>query len=159
MRPFIPGNQWSRARRRRCAGALLVDVLVALFVVITMLLSMTSILIASRITAKLSIENNAAYNAARQVIENVRLYEGGPLPTGSYTYTQVLALGTVPQVSNLTNADISMTISRWQDPVTAAYRDPVKQVQVTVTWNTLGSVQTTKSRTLTSLVTPNGLVQ
>jgi len=152
-------RQWIRSQRRRCGGALLVDVLVAFFVVITMLLSMTALLIASRITARLSTENNAAYNAARQVIENIRLYEGGPLATGSYTNAQVLALGTVPQLTNLTNANVSMTLSRWQDPTTAQYRDPVKLVQVTVTWNTLGSIQTTKSRTLSSLVTPNGLVQ
>ncbi len=145
--------------RRGIAGVTLIDGLIATFVMVMLLLGLTSLLLASRVNAKLSTENNAAYNAARQVIENVRLYRGDKLPAKPYTRAEILALGAVPQIENLSNPDLAMTIGNWNDPGTGAVRKSIKQVTVTVTWRALGGTNAKKTRTFVSLVTPGGIVQ
>ncbi|MBC7805947.1 MAG: hypothetical protein H7145_07330 [Akkermansiaceae bacterium] len=139
----------------------MIDGLIATFVVAMLLLGLTSLLIASRVNAKVATENNAAYNAARQVIENVRIYRGVPLSTRDYTKADVLKMGVVPQIGDLANPDITMTLSPWQDPNTAKFLDTTKIVfiRVTITWSALGGTNVKKRRTFASLVSPDGVVQ
>ncbi len=145
--------------RRRRAGVTLIDGLIATFVMVLLLLGLTSLLMASRVNAKLATENNAAYNAARQVIENVRLHRGVPLAEKDYTEKDVRDLGAVPQIDSLVDPDIAMNVSPWKDPGATTARKKIKLVKVTVSWQALGGTNARKTRTFVSLVTPNGVVQ
>ena len=137
----------------------MVDVLIAVFVTALLLMALTSLMIAARVSAKAATENNAAYNAARQVMENVRRYDGSPLTVRDYTNADVLRLGDVPQAADLAQPTITMTLATWQDPATGVVRPQMKLISVVVTWQTRGTVAATKTRTFVSLVTAKGVVR
>jgi len=116
------------------------------------LLATISLLINAAGAADAAKQNTIAYNAARQVVENVRNYRGAPLAPGEYT--DVRAFGAVPQLdatatSGMKDARATMSIRM--------YRNPVKLVTVEVRWRSgeRGGVQ--RSRTLSTLISPNGV--
>ena len=115
--------------RRRWGGFLLLDVLIGLAVTSFVLLATISLLINAAGAADAAKQNTIAYNAARQVVENVRNYRGAPLAPGEYT--DVRAFGAVPQLdatatSGMKDARATMSIRM--------YRNPVKLVTVEVRW-------------------------
>lgn len=110
-----------------------------------------SLSIASNMSRQAAVENNVAYNAARQILENTRLYKGGLLANGPYTQTNILSLGEVPQLNSLVNPSVSMTVSTW--------RTRVKYVKVTVSWTSNSTNYVKKSQVLVGLVTSKGLAE
>ena len=147
--------------RNRCGqrGAVLMDAMIAMFVAVVIILSLLSALISAQVNAQLARENNAAYNSARQIIENIRLYRGASLTPGTYNKNDILSLGVVAELNKLVSADVNVNLSLWRDPVTAKQRNDVKLVKVTVSWRALGGTNALKSRTFVSLVTPEGVVK
>lgn len=147
-------NHRPRRRSQRAAAAafLLLDTMLALSVAVLVMLAACSLVVSGAAAADAARQNNAAYNCARQVIENLRLRRGVSLPNGPYPDATVF--GPVPQLAYLRGgtgspAAASMSVSTW--------RGSVKQVTVTVTWRAGQDGGRTRSRTTTALVGPKGV--
>lgn len=144
------------SRRQRQAGMLLLDAMLAILVGTFVILSAYLLSMTAAVAGAASHQNNQAYQAARQIIENTRLAEGADVVDGTYTATidedgVYQLFGSVQQLSELQDGAATMTVS--------TYRDPVKQVSVTVTWKgrTGNNIERTRTRTLTTLFTPHGI--
>jgi hypothetical protein len=118
------------------------------------LLSACQMVITTAVSSVSARQNTLAYNAARAVLENIRLYQGTTLANG--TYADARSFGPVPQLAALPEAGVSATIATYRTAPTAT----VKIVTITVRWN---GTQTTrgsgmrKTRKLTVLVSPKGV--
>lgn len=138
-------------RRRSLYGGVLVDTLLAIFIATIGTLACLSLTMASNVAQQSAVENNTAYNAARQILENTRVYKGALLSNGSYNQADILALGSVPQLASLTDPSVSMSIANW--------RTRVKQVKVTVSWTTNSATHMQKSQVLVGLLTAKGAAE
>ena len=133
--------------RRRCQGFLMLEMTFAMAIAIFVILSALGFMISAAAASNVSRQNTIAYNAARQVVENVRIYKGAKLTSNSYS--NVTVFGPVPQLSQLNEGAASMTIATW--------RAPIKQVTVTVTWRAGDKGGMPRSKTLVALVSPKGV--
>ena len=124
----------------------LLDMMIALAVATLVLLSAFSLVIASVAALNVARQNAVAYNAARQITENVRLYKAAPLANG--TYPDVTVFGPVPQLAQLSGGAASLTI--------ATYRGAVKSVTVSVSWRA-GERSKARQRAFVTLVAPQGV--
>ena len=137
----------NRNRRKKYAGALLLDLMLAIFVCTFVLISAVSLITTAVAASESSKYNTIAYNAARQAVENLRQYKNAKIVDG--TYTDLTAFGPVPQLAELRNPTSSMTVS--------TFRKPVKMVTVTVTFQAGTTGQRTVVRRVTGLVSPRGV--
>jgi hypothetical protein len=119
----------------------------ALAIAVFVILSAFAFMISAAAASNVARQNTIAYNAARQVVENVRLYKGAKLANGSYP--DVTVVGPVPELSQLTGAGASMTIADW--------RPPIKQVTVMVTWRAGDRGGMSRSKALVALISPKGV--
>jgi len=134
--------------RRQRGGYLLLESMVATFIGALVLMASISLVVTGAAAADSARQNNAAYNAARQVIENMRLRRGAQLVNN--TYSDATVFGPVPQLAYLRNAGTpSATVSTW--------RGSVKMVTVTITWRAGRGGGIARSRTVTSLISPKGI--
>jgi type II secretory pathway pseudopilin PulG len=133
--------------RRRNRGFLMLEMTFALAIAVFVILSALSFMISAAAASNVARQNTIAYNAARQVVENVRLYKGAKLANNSYS--NVTVFGPVPQLAQLTGGAASMTIATW--------RAPIKQVTVNVTWRAGDKGGKARSKTLVALVSPKGV--
>ena len=111
-------------RRRTSAGALLLDVMLAIFVCTSVIITAVSLITTAVAASESSKQNTVAYNAARQAIENLRQYKDAKIQDG--TYTDLSVFGAIPQLTEdnvLRNPQARMTVS--------TFRNPVKMVEAT----------------------------
>jgi type II secretory pathway pseudopilin PulG len=146
-RPVGDAGLLPRRRRRRSHGFLMLEVTFALAIAVFVILSALGFMISAAAASNVARQNTIAYNAARQVVENVRLYKGAKLANNSYP--NVTVFGPVPQLAELNSGAASMTIAAW--------RAPIKQVTVTVTWKAGDRGGKPRSKTLVALVSPKGV--
>jgi type II secretory pathway pseudopilin PulG len=134
--------------RRHRQGFLMLEMTFAMAIAIFVILSALSFMISAAAASNVSRQNTIAYNAARQVVENIRLYKGAKLNT---TATPVAATqyGPVPQLAQLKSGSATATIVSW--------RAPIQQVTVTVTWSAGSKGGILRSKTLVALVSPKGV--
>ena len=138
-----------RSRRRsRVAGAILLDAMLALTMGTTLLLATSSVLAGAASANDAAAQNISAYNSARQVVENLRLFKAAKLTNG--TYTDATKFGAIPQLSRLTQGSASVVISSPRSGVS------LKQANITITW-VAGQPAHARSRTITALFTKNGI--
>jgi len=139
-------------RRRGAAGMAILDTLLATSVGAIVILATTALLMAANAANDAAAQDVAAYNAARQIVENLRVMKAAKFNNVSnYNAT---SFGPVPQLSLLNNGSATVTIADWKSGST------VKQAFITVNWRTLGSGKTTtmnRSRQLTALFSKNGV--
>jgi Tfp pilus assembly protein PilV len=133
-------------KRRRVAGAMLLDALIALFVAVTVMTASTSLTVSALAAAESSRKQSVAVNAARQVFENLRSYKGAKIENG--TYADATVFGSVPQLSQMAQGTASVVIS--------TYRTTVKQAKVTIRWRT-GSRRRQREMSVTTLITGQGV--
>lgn len=127
---------------------LLLDAMLALIVGVFVILAAYSLTITLTASGNAAKQNNLAYNAARQVIENVRHYKAAPLANNVYPDPTVF--GPIPQLAELPGSNASVSIS--------TYRKPLKRVSVTITWEGRGNSKSLlKQRTLVTLIGPKGM--
>lgn len=125
---------------------MLLETCVALFVAVCISIPIISLMMASATAVNSSQQTTLAVNAARQVVENVRVYKGGVIADGSYTDASVF--GAVPQLTEMNHGSASLYVS--------SYSTNVKLVSVTVKW-TSGGRGALRSRTVTTLITSGGI--
>jgi len=162
--------------RRRCRGFLLMDAMLALGLATLTILAAASLIVSATSAADAARQNNIAYNAARQVVENLRQDQKARLTNGEYdsnaSGTVPFLFGPVPQLARLTrpsDADTAaagrahVSISDYYERVvsgnttTLVLRQPVKVITVTITWRSGARGGTPRKRTLTTLVAPDGV--
>jgi len=124
-----------------------VDALVALTLGTSVIMATAQLMTSAAVAANSSRETNLAYNAARQALENARLYKGAKL--ASTAYPDAAVFGPIPQKAQLSDCSVSMSV--------ADYDPPVKIATVRVTWTSASRMGGKKERTLTALVTPCGV--
>ena len=134
-----------RKVKRRSTGFMLLETCVALFVAVCISIPVMTLMVTSATAVNSARQTTIATNAARQAVENVRVYKGGDIANG--TYTNVTVFGALPQLTELSNGTATMYVS--------SYSSGVKLVNVTVQW-TGGGNGTRRSQTLTTLVTSGG---
>ena len=83
--------------RRRCRVAMLVDAMIATFFSAAILMSCMTLAISPSAAASAAWQNDLAYGAARQVVENIRHTGAAQVPSASYPDTTVF--GVVPQAN------------------------------------------------------------
>jgi hypothetical protein len=154
----LPTPTYRPARRSRRGGYLLLDVMMATCAGVLALLASVSVIMTGAATADAARQNNAAYNAARQVVENMRLRRGAKLTDGDYCASgcangSVTAFGDVPQLTYLRSAETpTATVATWNNSKVG-----VKVVTVTVRWRSGRNGGLQKSRTVTALIAPKGV--
>lgn len=133
-------------RRRPRLGIALLDSLVALGLAILVLLAFLQLLITAYATSMTMTDSTVAYNAARQIIENVRTYKGAPFATGNYNAT---AFGAVPQLASLRDGTAGINIAT-QDA-------SVKKVSIRITWKVGVRGGSTRTYDAVALISSNGI--
>lgn len=136
-----------KGNKRGKRGMLLLDTLLALTVGVFVILAAYSLTITTAASGNAAKQNNLAYNAARQAIENVRQYKGARITDN--VYLDPTLFGPIPQLAELPGSSGTMTIS--------TYRKPVKRVSVTISWQGRGAKSMLKQRTVVTLVAPKGI--
>lgn len=131
--------------KRHSKGFMLLETCVALFVAVCISIPVMTLMMTSATAVNSARQTTIATNAARQAVENVRVYKGGDVASG--TYTDVTVFGALPQLAELNNGNATMLIS--------SYSSGVKLVNVTVQW-TAGGNGARRSQTLTTLITSGG---
>lgn len=127
---------------------MLLDAMLAFTLGTILCLASFSVLMGSASANNAFSQNVLAYNAARQVVENLRGYRSftnNPISNGTYNGTQ---FGPVPQIAQMNGGATSVTIS-----TSKAY---LRQAVVTVTW-TSGRPAITHTRRLVALFAPGGV--
>src|SRR5258708_2502069 len=137
-----------RNRRRRYAGFLLVDALVATFVGSFVLVSVLGLTVSSMVATQVAQQNTVACNCARQILENIRLHQGAVITDG--TYTDATVFGPVPELASLNTGTASVYV---------ATSGASKIVAITVSWQVSGNTQRTKSRKFATLISPRGVAK
>jgi type II secretory pathway pseudopilin PulG len=144
----------TRGARRRGPGAprarrgfLLLDTLLALMTAVMLIVYSLSLMMTAASGADAAKQSVIAYNAARQVVENLRLRKGAGLYDGTYDAT---VFGPMPQLSLLNGGAATVKISD------SGWSGTVKMAQVSVNWHSGGRSQP-KSRTLTAIFTSGGV--
>jgi hypothetical protein len=160
-----------RRLRRRSGGALLLDAMLTLVASTLILLASAALIIGATSSADAARRNNVGYNAARQVIENIRQNKQAAITVGEYDTdlggaTPVL-FGPVPQLSELVGGAAHVSVTDYYERVTTTVggvptvqlvaRKPVKVVTVTVTWRAGARGGSPRKRVLTTLVGPGGV--
>ena len=135
------------------------DAMIATFFSAAILMSCMTLAISSSAAANVAWQNDLAYGAARQVVENIRHAGAAQVPSASYPDATVF--GAVPQI----NQDPTATGSLGPGSVARVVvqdraGSQAKLLVVTVEWFSRGvGTTTTKSKTLTTLIAPNGFMQ
>lgn len=145
----VPSKQAEPRRFRSSGGAFLLDAMIAMFVAISGLLACVSLFTSSFMAANGAQQNALAYNAARQVMENIRSSQGAAVATGT-NMDAAANFGPVPELAQMDHGSGSVTISNWSSDNT------VKCVAVTITWY---DGHKTANFTSSTLIGPNGVVQ
>jgi hypothetical protein len=113
-----------------------------------MMLATTAVVIAANSANDAAQQNVTAYNAARQVVENLRTFKSATIKNN--TYTDVTVFGAVPQLAQLNNATATLVVS---SPKSGS---SLKRAIVTINWKA-GDRSLSKSRTLVALFMKNGV--
>jgi hypothetical protein len=127
---------------------MLLETCVALFVAVCISIPVMTLMMTSATATNSARQNTIATNAARQALENVRVYKGGEIANG--TYTDATIFGALPQLAELNNGSASLYISTYSG--SSMVSTGVKLVSVTVVW-TAGGNGSRRSQTLTTLIT------
>lgn len=131
---------------------MLIDLMIALTLGLVVMMATCSLMVSATGVGTTTRENDIAYNAARQVLENVRQYKGAVVVDN--TYTDATVFGSVPQLALLSSsATASVKV--------ATYRGTMKQVTATVTWKGATTDRTglSRSRKLSALIAPRGITR
>jgi len=133
-------------RRRANAAMAMLDTVIATAGGAALILSTTAVLMAANSANDAATQNVAAYNAARQVVENLRIYKAAYIANN--TYNDATVFGSIPQLTQLSGGQASVKIT--------SPRGILKQAVVTISWRAGGrSIQ--RSRKLTALFAANGV--
>jgi hypothetical protein len=141
----ILGHMRNSARHQQ-RGHLLLDTMVGIFVGSTVLMGTVSLVITGSVAAAGARQNTVATNAARQILENVRMRRSAVLADG--TYADATVFGPVPQLAALRGGSASVRVATWQATI--------KSVVVTVTWRSGQRGGQTKTQVVTGLIGPRG---
>jgi hypothetical protein len=133
----------------------MIDTIIAMAVGVVLILSTTAVLIAANSANDAAAQNAIAYNAARQVVENLRIRKAAVIKTTT-GYVDATTYGPVPQLDKLTNATANVQIT---NP-----RGILIQADVKVTWTAgdrrnanLSGAVSQRTRILTALFAKNGV--
>jgi type II secretory pathway pseudopilin PulG len=132
-------------------------VLIAVAITTFILLSSVALLASASSAADAARQNTVAYNAARQVIENIRQYRGAPLPASTTQVYSLEQFGPVPQLQQLTSQRGGAGATG--ELRILPYRDTVKMVTVRVVWRSGDRGGKLRERTLTTLIAPEGVAR
>ena len=138
--------------RRLSAGFSIVEVCVGMAVVGTSAAALFSGFTSGFFTMQLARENLRATQILQEKTETLRLYSWDQINTSGFIPTTF----TAPYDPNSTNGGITYhgTLSLGSWPLATSYSNDMRQVTVTVNWQT-GSLQ--RSRSFTTYVARNGL--
>jgi hypothetical protein len=152
-------NGISSRTRRRCRGAMLVDALIATFFSTSILIACISLSMSASAAANAARQNDLAYGAARQVVENIR--HAGAAQIQSASYPDATIFGPVPQINQDAKAGGTLGPgSLVRAVVQNRAGSQAKLLIVTVEWPARrASATITKSKTLTTFIAPNGFMQ
>lgn len=128
------------------SGSNLIDVVLAMFVACFAALTVCSLVITSASANRRASDELIAANAARQEIEIIRTMDSSFLTN----CTDAPLIGSVTQLSNLTQAKGTLTVSDYNSAL------GLKQVTVKITWYTR-NFPVLRSLSLTTLVLHNGV--
>jgi hypothetical protein len=150
-----------RDRRRGKTAMAMVDAVIAVAVGAAMILAVTAVLIAANSANDVAQQNITAYNAARQVVENLRTFKGAAMAktaNSGATYVDATSYGPVPQLTQLSNGTVQVRILA---PRTGS---SLRQAVIKVTWTAgdrrrgQGAVSS-KTRYLSALFIGNGVAR
>lgn len=137
---------------------MLVDAIIATFFATSILLASISLSMSASAAANVAWQNDLAYGAARQVVENIR--HTGAAQVKSESYADATVFGPVPQI----NPDPKATGTLGPgSQVRATVQDragsEAKLLVVTVEWPARrAGTSITRSRTLTTFIAPHGIM-
>lgn len=143
-RQVRPAAAAARVRRRQ-RGVFLLDAMIALTVSTTLVLYGFSLIMSTASASDAGKQTTIAYNAARQAVENVRMFRGAVLKNGTY---DAASLGSMPQLALLNQGAGKIIL---QD-----FRGPVKKMTVVISWKTGGN-PSSRSISIVSLISPGGV--
>lgn len=159
--PLLLRQQQRQKRRLRTGtrGFMLADALIAVVIGALLTLSAVTVLSAASRAANSARQSVVAYNAARQVIENLRVFKASRLIDGTYgPYTnRETPFGLVPQLGAVGQSAATRPLNAGTVSFTVSTRrNNLRSVRVTVTYNTDVPVKTV-TRVLPALLVPDGV--
>jgi hypothetical protein len=137
-----------RIHRRGQSGALLLDALLGLTLVVVVIMTCVALSISSLAAHEVAKQQNIATNAARKVVENLRSFKQAAISPG--TYSDASAFGSIPQLQLLTAGTAGLKVT--------SVRGTLKMAVVTVRWQS-GMPRRNQTLAITTYLATEGFAQ